>query len=132
MSKVHLYRFENLPLYVRVHLKIITWKFRILNPKNYRVIRPLCLYKSDSHLPKKVFIICFNKSPLKMMKSAFYFILAALFVLKIFKFWSWLWSYWKNGLIEVTFKIYYFTSWLTNNYNTYVIQYLTKQRQPEN
>ena len=41
--------------------------------------------KSDSHLTKKFLFICFNKSPLKMMKNAFYFILKALFVLKIFK-----------------------------------------------
>ena len=46
-----------------------------------------CL-KSDSHLPKKFLFIYFNESPLKMMKNAFYFILRALFVLKIFKFLS--------------------------------------------
>ena len=40
--------------------------------------------KSDSHPPKK--IICFNESPLKMGRNAFYFILKVLFVLKIFKF----------------------------------------------
>ena len=68
-----------------------------------------------------------------MTENAFYFILKALFVLKIFKFWSWLFGHIeKTAWLEVTFKIYYFTSWLTNNYNTYVIQYLTKQRQPEN
>ena len=49
--------------------------------------------KSDSHLPKIFFIICFNDSPSKMMKSAFYFILKALFVLKIFKFLSWLFGH---------------------------------------
>ena len=42
--------------------------------------------KSDSHLPKKFLFICLNESPLKLMKNAFYFILKALFVLKIFKF----------------------------------------------
>ena len=42
--------------------------------------------KLDSPLPKN--IICFNDSPSKMMKSAFYFILKALFLLKIFKFLS--------------------------------------------
>ena len=42
--------------------------------------------KSDSHLPKKVFYIFFNDSSLKIMKNAFYFILKALLVLKIFKF----------------------------------------------
>ena len=33
--------------------------------------------------PKKLNFICFNKSLLNMMKNAFYFILKALFVLKI-------------------------------------------------
>ena len=38
-------------------------------------------------LPSRQFgFICFNESPLKMMKSTFYFILKARFVLKIFKF----------------------------------------------
>ena len=44
--------------------------------------------KWDSHLPKKKIIICFNDSPSKMMKNAFYFILKALFILKILKFLS--------------------------------------------
>ena len=44
--------------------------------------------KLDPHLPKKFLIICFNESPLKMMKNALYFILKALFVLKILKFLS--------------------------------------------
>ena len=35
---------------------------------------------------KKNFFICFNDSSSKMMKNAFYFILKAPFVLKIFKF----------------------------------------------
>ena len=46
--------------------------------------------KSYSHLLKKT-------SPSKMMKNAFYFILKALFVLKIFNFLSWLF-----GLVEKT------------------------------
>ena len=49
------------------------------------------LLKSDSPLPKK-FFICFYGSPLKM-KNAFYFILKALFVLRIFKFLSWLFGH---------------------------------------
>ena len=48
------------------------------------------IVKSDSHLPKKNFIICLNDSPSKMMKKAFYFILKALFVLKIVEYFSWL------------------------------------------
>ena len=60
-----------------------------------------------------------------MMKNAFYFALKALFVLKIFKFLSWLWSCKKT----VNFKIYDVITWLTNNCNTYLHQYLRKQRQ---
>ena len=37
---------------------------------------------------KKICIIYLMESPFKMMKNAFYFILKALFVLKIFKFLS--------------------------------------------
>ena len=49
--------------------------------------------KSDSHLPKKICFMYFIESPLKMMKNAFYFILKALFFLKIFKLLSWLFCY---------------------------------------
>ena len=49
--------------------------------------------KSNPHLPKLFIIICFNHSPSKMMKNALYFILKALFVLKIFKFLSWLFGH---------------------------------------
>ena len=34
---------------------------------------------------KKICFVCFDESPLKLMKNAFYFILKPLFVLKIFK-----------------------------------------------
>ena len=34
---------------------------------------------------EKICFICFNEGPLKMMKNAFYLILKAFFVLKIFK-----------------------------------------------
>ena len=37
---------------------------------------------------KKNYVICFIESPLKKMKNAFYFIVKAYFVLKIFKFLS--------------------------------------------
>ena len=42
--------------------------------------------KSKSHLSKKYCFICFNKSPLKAMENAFYFVFKAISVLKIFKF----------------------------------------------
>ena len=38
--------------------------------------------------PYRNFFICFNEKPLKMMKNAFYLILKALFILRIFKFLS--------------------------------------------
>ena len=37
---------------------------------------------------QKICVICLIESPFKMMKNAIYFILIALFVLKIFKFLS--------------------------------------------
>ena len=55
----------------------------------------ICIYimverhlKPGSHPPKKICFICLIESPLKMMKNAFYFILKALLVPKIFKFLS--------------------------------------------
>ena len=42
---------------------------------------------------KKNSIIFFIESPLQMMKNAFYFILKALFVLKIFKLLPWLFGH---------------------------------------
>ena len=44
--------------------------------------------KSNPYFPKKIIFICFNENPLKMMKNAFYVILKALFVIKIFQFLS--------------------------------------------
>ena len=41
----------------------------------------ICVLKSDSHLPKNLFLIYFNEIPLKMMKNSFYFMLKPLFVL---------------------------------------------------
>ena len=37
---------------------------------------------------KKIVFMCFNESPLKIMKNVFYFILKAIFVLQIFSFFS--------------------------------------------
>ena len=65
------------------------------------------------------------------MKNAFYFTLKAHFILKIFKSIFVLFFFaiekkrlaWKD---KVNFKVYGVKSWLTNNYNTHVVQYLTK------
>ena len=47
------------------------------------------LLKTNSHLPKNTCFLYFKKSPLKSNKNTFYFILKALFALKIFKL-TWL------------------------------------------
>ena len=47
-----------------------------------------CLLKVGLSPSKKKFFFWFNDSPSKMMKNAFYFILKAVFVLKMFKFLS--------------------------------------------
>ena len=60
----------------------MTTSFRLLKSS-------LKLLKSDSHFPREFLFIFFNESPLKIMKNAFYFILKALFVLRIFRFLSW-------------------------------------------
>ena len=60
-----------------------------------------------------------TESPLKMMKNAFYFIIKALFVLKIFKFLSWLFDHVEKRLDKVNFEIYDVAAWLTNKCNTY-------------
>ena len=52
-----------------------------------------------------------------MIKNAFYFMLKALFVLKIFTFLSWLFGYvgkWLDKKAVVNFKIYDVTDWTTN------------------
>ena len=46
------------------------------------------LFKVGFSSSKKICIICFIESPLKMTKNIFYFILKPLFVPKIFKFLS--------------------------------------------
>ena len=86
-------------------------------------------FKLDSHQLKKNCFICFTESPLKMVKNIFYFILKALFDLKMFKLLSWLFGdIGKTSFYEykVDFKVYYVTTWLTSNYNTNIAQYCTK------
>ena len=75
-----------------------------------------------------------TESPLKM-KNAFYFTSKALFILKIFKFLSWLFGHVAKRLDKkdkVNFKFYDVTVWLTNNCKTHIVQCLEKQRQSGN
>ena len=76
-----------------------------------------------------IVFICLNKSPLKIMENAFYFMLKVLFVLEIYTFLSWLFSSVEkrfNEKAKVNFKIYDVANWTTNNYNTYIVGYLKK------
>ena len=70
------------------------------------------------------------------MENAFYSILSALFVLKIFKLLSWLFGYIEKNTYTLKdkfdFKICNDTTWLTNNYNAHIVQYLPKQKKPGN
>ena len=60
----------------------------------------LITFKVGLSPSKKICATCLIESPLKMMKNAFYFILKALLVLKIFKFLSRLFGHVeKNGFI---------------------------------
>ena len=71
-----------------------------LNRKNYLKkymdninIGPYQLFKAGLLPSEKKCVVCFIESPPEMMKNAFYFILKALFVLKMFKFLSWLFGH---------------------------------------
>ena len=65
-----------------------------------------------------------------MMNNAFYFILKALSVLKIFTFFfPDFFGYIKKRIdkkAKVNFKIYDITNWNTNNNNTHIAEYLKK------
>ena len=78
---------------------------------------------------KKNLVICFNESPLNMVKNAFLFHLKSSFRFEgIYVFIMSFWSCRKSGLIrkKVNFKIHDVTTWLTNICNTHIAQYLTK------
>ena len=54
----------------------------------HKCISDRVIIKSRLSSSKNILFICLIESPLEVMKNAFYFILKALFVLKIFKFLS--------------------------------------------
>ena len=64
-----------------------------------------------------------------MMKNDFYFTSKALFILKMFKFLSWLFGLVAKRLDKkdkVNFRFYDVTTWLINNRNTGIAQYVVK------
>ena len=88
------------------------WICSCISFKEHRIMHNYL--KSYSHLPNS-FFICFNDSPSKLMKNAFYFILTALFAFKIFKFLSWLFRHvekWLHQRDNVSFKTNDVTAWL--------------------
>ena len=53
----------------------------------------------------------------------------------MFTFLSWLFGYIEKRFevkVKVYFKIYVVTDWTTNNYVTYIVQYLKKYGKPDN
>ena len=73
--------------------EILSFVVTLISHRSLKVLVELILVgnlKSWTLTFQKKFFICFNDSPSKMMKNAFNFILKAFFILKIFKFLSWL------------------------------------------
>ena len=88
--------------------------------------------KVDSHLPKK---IVYEWKPFTNDEKCFLFYLKNSFVLKIFKFFPWLFGQVKKRLDQkdkLDIKIYDVTIWLINNDNIHIAQYLSKKWQPNN
>ena len=74
------------------YLTIFTnlWQENVITCKEAVISQPILKFvtlKSDFHLPKKISAVYFIEILLKMIKHAFDFIIKALFVIKIFKFW---------------------------------------------
>ena len=82
-----------------------------------------------SHFSNKDWVISsFNESLFKMIWNAFYFAWKALFVLKIFKFLSWIFVHVEKRLDskdKINFKFYDIKTWLTKNCGTHIVQYLS-------
>ena len=79
-----------------VHLET-NWMSHTKSPRPLDVFSCHIRVKVGLSPSKKKCFICFSGSTSKMMKNAFYFLLKAFFVLKIFKFLSWI-----SGHLEKT------------------------------
>ena len=67
------------------------------------------VFKAGHSSFKKVAFICFDESPLKILKNATYFMLKTLLVLETFTILLWLFGYvekWLDKKAKVNFKIY--------------------------
>ena len=111
-------KYAHINLYLQSKL-FLQWKKDYLVSFKYRVL------KVGLSPSKKVCVICQSENSLKMMKNAFYFVLKAFFVLKIFKLLSWLFGYvGKTAWLEdkINFKIHEVTTWFTNNCNSHFVR----------
>ena len=99
------------------------------NDRNESIFNPIAFFVVKGIYLEPRSVGCDTiEDPLKIM-IFFYFMLRALFVLKIFIFFSWLFAYleiWLDKKAMVNFKIYYITDWTKNNYNLHITQYLKK------
>ena len=122
--RIHI-TFSTAPEKMRISLSLFIFTHTTFIYLKRRMIFLLNVGLSPS---KKKIIISFNESPSKMMKNDFYFILKALYALKIFKFLSWLFGHVeKTASLEkkkVNFEIDDVPAWLAMNYNTYIVQYV--------
>ena len=111
----------NFPRFKLVHLHSRTRYVRFLKNSLFYVETHLGLPPSKNNC-----VICLIENLLEIMKNAFYFILKAFVVLKIFKFLSRLFGH-VGKKDKVNFKIHGVTTGFTNNCNTHITQYLTKK-----
>ena len=75
----------DLHIYCLQQITLIFFTFNHQNYSRWLTVYHGKLLKVGLSSSQKNCVICFIESPLKMMKNGFYFILKALFVLKIFK-----------------------------------------------
>ena len=81
--------------------KLFTFRNKFVVIYNLLIWNTELLLLFSLETPCCTFFVCVTESSLKMMKNAFYFILKALFVLKLFRFLSWLFGHIeKNDLIR--------------------------------
>ena len=84
--------------------KVFAWNYGILicgSVKVFEFSQSVLIFNVGLSLSKKICDICVIGSPLKMIKNVFYFVLKALFILKIFRFLSrHIGHLEKNGLIR--------------------------------
>ena len=81
---------------------------------------------------KKVGFICFKGRLLRTMKNAFYFMLKVVFVLNVAKTFSNSSHVGKRLDKKTNCKVFDVIDWGTNNCNIHIVQYLKKERQPDN